>query len=121
MRIFQGKKGESFQNKYRKRLFYDLFRIGNETREYSQKNILMRKRFEPQEEIGLMPIADIVINENCRDAFPKLLLALKEIFVNPQYNERIFTILEKKLLQNKKIRDVMVCPFGIFLCSHKSA
>lgn len=61
----------------------------------------MRKRFEPQYSIGQKNIEDTVIDLKCRDAFPKLLLALKELFINPEYNEQVFMILEGKIQKGK--------------------
>lgn len=62
----------------------------------------MRKRFEQQLIIGQKPISEIQINPKYRSGFPKLILALKLIFVTPEYNEQIFSILEKKLVDGKK-------------------
>lgn len=62
----------------------------------------MRKRFEQQLEIGMLLIQDTVIPLKCRDSLIDLLAALKEIFVRKEYNEQIFSILEKTLLANKK-------------------
>ena len=61
----------------------------------------MRKRFEPQYSIGQKNIEDTVIDLKCRDAFPKLLLALKELFINSEYNEQVFKILEDKIQKGK--------------------
>ncbi len=62
----------------------------------------MRKKFEQQIAIGQKIIQDIHVNLKCRDAFTKLVLSLKEIFITPEYNEVIFSILEKKLCSDKK-------------------
>lgn len=61
----------------------------------------MRKRFELQYSIGQKRIEDTVIDLKCRDAFPKLLLALKELFINSEYNEQVFRILEDKIQKGK--------------------
>lgn len=62
----------------------------------------MRKRFEAQLSIGRKKISDIEINIKSRDAVPALVLSLKRIFVTSEYNERIFSILERKILIGKK-------------------
>jgi IS5 family transposase len=62
----------------------------------------MRKRFEQQLRIGQKPISEIVINTKYRSGFPKLVMALKLLFVTPEYNEKIFNILEEKLVKGKK-------------------
>lgn len=62
----------------------------------------MRKRFEQQMIIGIKPIEKIEVNKKCRDAFPKLVLALKELYLRSEYNEKIFCILEGKITKNKK-------------------
>ena len=61
----------------------------------------MRKRFEQQLSFGLTPIAEISVNLKYRDAFSKLVLALKALFLNKEFNEQIFCILEDKLVKGK--------------------
>jgi len=63
----------------------------------------MRKKFEPQYSIGQKRIEDTQVNLKCRDAFPKLILALKELFINEEYNQKLFSILESKILADKKV------------------
>ncbi len=62
----------------------------------------MRKRFEQQLQLGQLPISQIIVNPKYRSGFPKLVLALKELFLTPEYNEKIFSILENHILQGKK-------------------
>ena len=62
----------------------------------------MRKRFEQQLCIGQKPISSISINTKYRSGFPKLVIALKLLFITPEYNEKIFYILEEKLVKGKK-------------------
>ncbi len=62
----------------------------------------MRKRFEQQLSIGQKRIEDIEVNLKCRDAFPKLVLGLKKLYMTPEYNEKVFEILEAKILKDKK-------------------
>jgi len=62
----------------------------------------MRKRFEQQISLGQTPISEVKIMTKTRDALPALLHSLQKLFITPQYNERIFTILEDKILKDKK-------------------
>ncbi len=61
----------------------------------------MRKRFELQYSIGQKRIEDVTVDKKCRDAFPKLIVALKKLYVAPEYNEKVFSILEEKLVKGK--------------------
>lgn len=59
----------------------------------------MRKRFEQQTKLGYLLIEDTKIPTSKRSgALPGLCAALKEIFITPKWNEKIFEILEKKIL-----------------------
>lgn len=59
----------------------------------------MRKRFEQQLSIGRLLIEDTKIPTAKRNgALPSLCAALKEIYVNQVYNEKVFQILESKIL-----------------------
>ena len=58
----------------------------------------MRKRFEQQYSLGIKKIEDTEINLKSRDGFPKMLLALKYLYVTPEHNEKIFSILEKNII-----------------------
>ncbi len=61
----------------------------------------MRKRFEQQLSLGRLLIEDTIIPTAKRSgALPGLCAALKEIYTNRQYNEKIFSILENKILPN---------------------
>jgi len=62
----------------------------------------MRKRFEQQLKVGQIPISQIEVNPKYRSAFPKLVLSLKRLYLTPEYNERIFSILEDKIVRGKK-------------------
>ena len=57
----------------------------------------MRKRFELQLKIGQTPISEIYINPKSKNALDQLIAALKEIYCNCEYNNRIFSIIEKYL------------------------
>lgn len=61
----------------------------------------MRKRFEQQLSIGRLLIKDTEISTAKRaGSLPSLCLALKEIFITPEWNERVFEILEDKILSS---------------------
>ena len=62
----------------------------------------MRKRFEQQLGLGQTPIGEVVITLKCRDAMVELLAALQQIFINPEYNNKIFNVLESSILSGKK-------------------
>jgi hypothetical protein len=63
----------------------------------------MRKRFEQQFVIGRLPIEDTEIPTQKRSgALPSLCAALKEIFITPKWNEKVFEILEKKIQSGKR-------------------
>ena len=62
----------------------------------------MRKRFEQQLSIGQIPIEDTFINPKSKHAIDELLAALKEIYATKEYNERIFSILERHLVFTKE-------------------
>ncbi len=50
-----------------------------------------------------MPISETKITTKKRSgAFPGLSSALKEIFITPKWNERVFKILEAKITEGKK-------------------
>lgn len=59
----------------------------------------MRKRFEQQFTIGCTPISEVKIPTAKRSgALPGMCAALKEIFITPKWNEKVFEILENKIL-----------------------
>jgi hypothetical protein len=63
----------------------------------------MRKRFEQQLTLGRLPISETKITTKKRSgALPGLCAALKEIFTTPEWNERVFEILEAKITEGKK-------------------
>jgi hypothetical protein len=57
----------------------------------------MRQRFELQLKIGQTPISEIYINPKSKNALDQLIAALKEIYCNAEYNDKIFSIIEKHL------------------------
>lgn len=62
----------------------------------------MRKRFEQQSTLGILPVADVKINTKSRDELPPVLVALQQIFLTPEVNEKIFLLLEDKISKSKK-------------------
>lgn len=61
----------------------------------------MRKRFEQQTELGKLLIEDTPIPTVKRNGpLPALYAALKKLFTTPEYNEKVFAILEEKIYPN---------------------
>jgi hypothetical protein len=60
----------------------------------------MRKRFEAQLEIGHLLIEDTPTPRS-RDGMVSLVIALREIYKNKDYRDRILDILEEKLIKGK--------------------
>ncbi len=62
----------------------------------------MRHRFQQQTTLGITPISEVKFPLRSRDELPPVLKALQHIFVTPELNEKVFTLLEKKVLSGKK-------------------
>jgi IS5 family transposase len=62
----------------------------------------MRKRFEPQLILGQLPISETPIPSKSRDSLAALVTALREIYITPEWNEKIFKILEYRIIGNKQ-------------------
>lgn len=62
----------------------------------------MRNRFEQQLAIGQFPIELTRINPKSKNALDELLAALKEIYCNKEYNNKIFSLLERYITKGKK-------------------
>jgi transposase, IS5 family len=62
----------------------------------------MRQRFEQQFNLLVTPISEVKITLKSRDELAPMLAALQHIFVTPSLNERIFSLLESKILAGKK-------------------
>jgi hypothetical protein len=62
----------------------------------------MRKRFEQQLSIGQLPIEETVIKHKRKNVVDELLVALKTLYCNKDYNEKIFRLLEDELKKGKK-------------------
>ncbi|HSO87941.1 MAG TPA: ISNCY family transposase, partial [Draconibacterium sp.] len=62
----------------------------------------MRNRFEQQYSIGHRLIKDTPIKLKHKDKLEELIAALKAIYCHSEYNQRLFEVLERHLLENKK-------------------
>src|SRR3970040_948297 len=62
----------------------------------------MRKRFDQQHKLGIIPISAVQLPVKSRDELPPILRALQHIYVTPELNEEVFKILEGKVLKGKK-------------------
>lgn len=62
----------------------------------------MRHRFQQQTVLGITPISEVKFPLRSRDELPPVLMALQHIFVTPDLNEKVFALLEKKVLNGKK-------------------
>src|SRR5258707_15643729 len=62
----------------------------------------MRKRFEVQLTLDKTPIEKVLLPLKSRDELPPILAGLKWIFLTPEINVQVFTLLEEKLVAGKK-------------------
>lgn len=62
----------------------------------------MRKRFEQQLSLGVVPIPEVEIREKSRHQLAPVLKALQYIFTTPHLNKQVFNILENHILKGKK-------------------
>jgi transposase, IS5 family len=62
----------------------------------------MRRRFEVQLALGRTPIERVNIPLKSRDELPPILAGLQWVFQTPEVNEKIFALLEAKLMEGKK-------------------
>jgi IS5 family transposase len=62
----------------------------------------MRQRFEQQINLRTVAIRDVKFPLKSRDELPPVLKALQYIFITPELNEQIFTLLENKICRDKK-------------------
>lgn len=67
-----------------------------------QNSLNMRRRFEQQTILGITPIPEVKFPLRSRDELPPVLKALQHIFVTPELNEKVFSLLEKKVCTGKK-------------------
>lgn len=62
----------------------------------------MRQRFSQQQTLGITPISEVVIPKKSRHELAPVLAALQYIFVTPQLNEQVFSLIESKIRGNKQ-------------------
>jgi len=62
----------------------------------------MRKRFEANLTLGATPISEIKFPIKYRDKLTAILLALHSIYINTELSEKIFLLLENKIISGKK-------------------
>lgn len=62
----------------------------------------MRNRFEQQYSIGQRSIKDTPVKIKHKDKLEELIAALKAIYCNTEYNQRLFGVLEQYLMEGKK-------------------
>jgi hypothetical protein len=57
----------------------------------------MRKKFQQELTIDLLPIKDVEIPNITRDELPPVLKVLQTIFVHQELNDKVFELLEKEI------------------------
>jgi len=62
----------------------------------------MRHRFEQQTRLGVKLISETPLPTKSRDDAPAIIKALLKIYATPTYSNKIFDLLEKKVLTGKK-------------------
>ena len=62
----------------------------------------MRQRFEAQLSLGCTPIEEVKIPTKTRSHMADLMAALQYIYITPEWNEKIFAILDERINKNKK-------------------
>src|SRR5665647_546939 len=62
----------------------------------------MRQRFEQQMNLRTVAISDVRFPLKSRDELPPVLKALQYIFVTPELNGKVFSLLENKIVSGKK-------------------
>jgi len=62
----------------------------------------MRQRFQQQTTLGITPIREVKFPLHSRDELPPVLMALQHIFITAELNEKVFALLENKVVSNKK-------------------
>lgn len=62
----------------------------------------MRQRFAQQTTLGITPISEVKFPLRSRDELPPVLKALQHIFITPELNEKVFALLETKVIAGKK-------------------
>jgi len=62
----------------------------------------MRKTFDPQLQLGAIPIDQVKIPLKSRHEVPAVVRALQAIYCNNEINKKVFAILSAKIIGNKK-------------------
>jgi hypothetical protein len=62
----------------------------------------MRKRFEQQLSLGIVPIPDFKISLKSRHELPPILVGLQHIFTAPALNAAVFELLERRICDGKR-------------------
>ncbi|MDP1726968.1 MAG: hypothetical protein Q8M15_09310 [Bacteroidota bacterium] len=62
----------------------------------------MRKRFDQQLVLGVVPIEDAKFPTHSRYELPRVLKVLQFIFITPELNKAVFNLLENKISKGKK-------------------
>jgi len=68
----------------------------------TQNSSNMRRRFEQQLSLGVIPIPEVELDFRSRHSLVPLFRGLQHAFETPALNEKIFAILAKKILVDKK-------------------
>jgi len=63
----------------------------------------MRFRFTQQNNLDAMPISEVIISETSRHELCPLLAGLQYVFTTAEVNEKVYQILETKIMSNKKV------------------
>jgi len=62
----------------------------------------MRQRFDAQYTLGTVPIDQVEIPTKTRFQLANLLEALQHIYSHPQYSQKVFELLEKRIMEGKQ-------------------
>jgi len=62
----------------------------------------MRKRFEAQLSLGCTPIHEVKIPPKTKNHMVALVAAIQYIYVNPKWNQKIFSLLSEKISKKKR-------------------
>jgi hypothetical protein len=73
----------------------------------------MRNRFEQQFSIGRRLIEETPANHKRTGKLEELIAAMKAIYCHPEYNQKIFNVLEKYLTKNRRVEKGWI--YGAFL------
>ena len=62
----------------------------------------MRKRFEQQLSLGVIPINEVKFNKKSRHELPQILKGLQHVFVDPELSEAVFSLLDSTINSGKQ-------------------